>query len=127
MLDPNILISLKSLLFLLSINIYYFISCSFKFIFFTSFYIFLYKLKIIQHKYKTKSLWKLTLGLPSLYYLNIWYNCQIVNKFLASLPGLCSSYLVAIHFQFVIINSFILYFTILNLFIIFFFFIFFIL
>ena len=34
MLDPNILISLKSLLFLLSINIYYFISCSFKFIFF---------------------------------------------------------------------------------------------
>ena len=33
--------------------------------------------------------------------------------------GLCSSYLVAIHFQFVGINSFILYFTILILFIIF--------
>ena len=50
-----------------------------------------YKLDIIHRKYKTKSLWKLTLGLPSLYYLDIWYNCQTVNKFLASLLGLRTS------------------------------------
>ena len=30
-----------------------------------------YNLEIIQHKYKTKSLWKLTLRLLSLYYLDI--------------------------------------------------------
>ena len=46
------------------------------------------------------------------YYLNIWCTCQTVNKFLVPLLGILSSYLVAIHFQFVSNNSFILYFII---------------
>ena len=72
MLGPNIPISLNSLLFpLSSINSYYFISCCFKLIFYTSSHLLFYKLEIIQHKYKTKSLWKSTLGLSSLYYLDI--------------------------------------------------------
>ena len=46
------------------------------------------------------------------YYLDIWYTCEMINKFLAPLPGILSSYLVVIPFQF-ISNSSILHFAIL--------------
>ena len=80
MLGPNIPISLNSLLFLLfSINIDYLVivllAHLLPHLIFSS-----YKLEIIQRKYKTKFLWKLTVRLLSLYYLDIWYTCQMVNN-----------------------------------------------
>ena len=67
MLGPNISISINFLLFFLfSINIYYLVSVLLTHLIFSS-----YKLEIIQHKYKTKSLEKSTLELSNLYYLNI--------------------------------------------------------
>ena len=80
MLGPNIPVSLNSLLFLLfSINIYYLVNVLLTHLLPHLIFSF-YKLEIIHHKYKTKSLRKSTLGLLSLYYLDIWYTCQTVNK-----------------------------------------------
>jgi len=86
MLGPNIPISLNFLLFLLfSINIYYLVTILLTHLLpdliFSS-----YKLKIIKHKYQTKSIWKLTLRLLSLFYLDIWYTCETVNKSLPPRP-----------------------------------------
>ena len=80
MLGPNFPISLNSLLFLFFINSYYFIPILLNLSFIPYLIFSSYKLEIIQHKYKTKSLWKLTLELLSLYYLDIWYTCQTVNS-----------------------------------------------
>jgi len=46
-----------------------------------------------------------TLGLPRFYYLDIWYTCQRVNKFLAPFPGtlfFVLDYLWAISYTFLI-------------------------